>query len=506
MIIRRRSALRLSLCLTLCLAFSALFIAHLTPNALSTAAAQAGGTNTLPPPPPTNTKRPSPTPLPPTATLTPTPTATFTPSQTFTPSRTPTPSKTPEPTLVIMGTYETPALTPVTAIPYPIATPVGSGDDVLNILLLGSDTITDGAVARTDVIIVVSVNRTTGTVSMLHFPRDLFVYAPNDTMRKINTIVNEGNRRFGAGEGIKMMKETMRYNFGLRIDFYARVDFVKFQALIFKLGGLNISVDCAVQGNRLKSPELDYTLPESYEVYTLNIGMHTLDPYMALWYVRARGSSSDIDRGRRQMEVLRAIWRQARTTGLVEQATVLLPELLNILDTDMTAGDILGLVPLALSIDPANVQRLSLVQNVHMTEWYTTGEGSFAWIPNQEAIHTIIQNLILPPRNRMSGESPVVEIAAGLAYKGYDQVAADRLSWEGFRVRMLGSEGFANRSDTVIFDYTGGAKPQSLEALRKALRVSKELVIDQPDPNATADFRVEMGRSYGTSCFYGLPN
>jgi hypothetical protein len=42
--------------------------------------------------------------------------------------------------------------------------------------------------------------------------------------------------------------------------------------------------------------------------------------------------------------------------------------------------------------------------------------------------------------------------------------------------------------------------------MRKALRVSPGNVISQPDPNATADFRVEMGRDYGTSCFYGLQN
>ncbi|MCC6973231.1 MAG: LCP family protein [Anaerolineae bacterium] len=490
-----------------------MFVAQGRLPGASVAAAQAFPTNTprvLPPP--TNTKRPSATPLPPTETPTLTPSDTLTPSrtptptETFTPTRTPTPTNTPEPTLVIMGTYETPVLTPVTAIPYPMATPVPSGDDVLTILLLGSDTITEGAVARTDVIIAVSVNRTRGTVSMLHFPRDLFVYAPNDTMRKINTIVNEGNKRFGEGGGIKMMKESMKYNFGLTIDYYARVDFVKFQDLIFKLGGLELSVDCAIEGNRLKSPDLDYTNPDSYEVYTMNIGMHTLDPYMALWYVRARGSSSDLDRGRRQMEVLRAIWRQARAKGFIEQATVLLPELLETVDTDMSAADLLGLAPLALSIDPVNIQRISLAQNVHFVEWYTADTGSFAWIPNLPAIQSAVQNFVLPPpRNRLGGESPTVQIGAALAYKGYDQVAADRLSWEGFTIQMIGSEGVPARTDTVIYDYTGGAKPASLETLRKALRVHPSLVLSEPNPNADSDFRVEMGRSYGTSCFYGLP-
>jgi LCP family protein required for cell wall assembly len=384
-----------------------------------------------------------------------------------------------------------------------------SGDDVVTVLLLGSDTITPGAAARTDVIIVVSIDRTAGSVSMLHIPRDMLVYIPNSEkgMDKINTVVNYGNQRYGPGGGAKLIEQTLLYNYGLKIDFYARVDFVNFQEIIKELGGLQISVDCAVEGNKLKSPDLDITKPENYEPYTINIGVHKLDPYTALWYVRARGSSSDLDRGRRQIEVLRAIWRQAKGAGLLAQVTGLWPQVQKIVETDMTLTDIVGLVPVALSLDPASVQQVVLTQNVHFTQWYTSDVGSFAWLPVPAAWQTAVQNFVLPPsRSRLGGENPTVDVGAALPLKGYDQTAADRLSWEGYNVRLLKTESVVNRAETVIYDYTGGAKPNSLEAMRKALRVSPGNVISQPDPNATADFRVEMGRDYGTSCFYGLQN
>src|SRR5207245_206299 len=113
------------------------------------------------------------------------------------------------------------------------------------------------------------------------------------TMAKINTIMNYGTVNNGPGGGAKLIKDTLLYNFGIKVDFYAHVNFVDFEDLILKLGGLDISVDCAIQGHRLKSPELDVTKPESYELYTMPIGYRHLDPYMALWYVRSRGSSSD---------------------------------------------------------------------------------------------------------------------------------------------------------------------------------------------------------------------
>jgi len=69
----------------------------------------------------------------------------------------------------------------------------------------------------------------------------------------------------------------------------------------------------------------------------------------------------------------------------------------------------------------------------------------------------------------------------------------------------LGAETISNRDQTIVYDYTGNAKPSSREALRQALRIDKSAIVDKPDPNRTVDFRVEMGRDYGRSCLYKLP-
>ena len=166
----------------------------------------------------------------------------------------------------------------------------------------------------------------------------------------------------------------------------------------------------------------------------------------------------------------------------------------------------LGLVPTGLAIDPEKIQRIDLTLGAQLKQWYTSDVGAYALLPVRDAVAKTMQNFILPPpQTRLGGESPTVEIGAALPLKGYDQVAADRLSWEGFSARALGTEGIVMRDITVVYDYTGNAKPASLQTLVKALRIDKGAVIQKPDPNRTVDFRVEMGRSYGTSCFYGLP-
>jgi LCP family protein required for cell wall assembly len=389
--------------------------------------------------------------------------------------------------------------------PPPANTPVPSGDDVLTILLLGSDTITRDAIARTDVIIVVAINRTANTVTMLHMPRDLWVHMPNIGMAKINTVMNTGEVTYGEGGGVRLVKEMLLYNFGINVNYYARVDFVGLQNLVVLLGGLNLSVDCAIQGHKLIDPQLPYNDPASWYLHTENIGYKLMGGYDVLWYVRSRGSSSDLDRGRRQMEVLRAMWRQARERGVFEQVTTLYPEVQRWVYTDLTIPDMLGIAPIALALDPTKIQRISLSTGVHFVEEYSPGDGEFIFIPNRQAWEDVVTNLYRPPSpNRLGGENPTVQIGAALALKGLDQVAADRLSWEGLTVTMTGTEGAVDREDTVIFDYTGGAKPQSLQTIVDALRIRTE-VISQPDPNATVDFRVEMGRAYATSCFYAIP-
>lgn len=453
---------------------------------------------------PTNTKNASPSRTP---TDSRTPTNTKSPTNTKTPTITKTPTNTPTlpPTMVILGTYTTPVDTPVTPIPPAAATPVTSGDDIVNVLLLGSDTITPGAAARTDVIILLSIDRTTNTVNMLHLPRDLYVYAPNYTMAKINTIMNYGNTKYGDGGGAKLIEDTILYNFGIKINFYARVDFVNFEKLINTLGGLDISVDCAIQGNRLKSPELDVTKAENYELYTLPVGAHHLSAYMSLWYVRSRGSSSDFARGDRQIDVLRAMWREAKNAGLFAQITTLWPEVQQLVETDMTLQDILGLAPIALNVDFTNIQRIAVDQTKDFKQWYTGDVGQYALSPVPERWKTIIQNFMLPPsKNRLGGEQTTVEIGAAQPISGYDQVAGDDLSWQGFSVNVIGTKGVVNRDQTVIFDYTGGTKPSSLATLLKTLRVKKTAVVSKPDPNRTVDFRVEMGRDY-SNCIYALP-
>src|SRR5262245_21989596 len=85
-----------------------------------------------------------------------------------------------------------------------------SGYDLVNFLLLGSDPSNPQNSGRTDVLMIVSINRTAGTVSLLSIPRDLWVYIPGWGMQRINTAFPHGDNTAGyEGGGKQLIEDTV---------------------------------------------------------------------------------------------------------------------------------------------------------------------------------------------------------------------------------------------------------------------------------------------------------
>lgn len=371
---------------------------------------------------------------------------------------------------------------------------------VENILLLGSDTTNPANAGRTDVMVIVSINHTSGTVSMLSIPRDLYVYIPGDRVYRINTAYGFGERT-GTG-GFEKLVETIRYNLGLNIDHYARVDFRDFRSIVDSLGGVEIAVDCAIQDWKLKEPDLDPTVEDNWEMFTLPVGVHTLDGATALWYARSRRTSSDFDRGRRHQQLLRALWGRVRSLNLVDQLSDIYPQALEIVQTDLELDDMLSLVPVALNLDPTRLASYTFRPYVETQSWLSP-EGSSVLVPQRVAIRALEQQMIEPPTaHRLLNADLRVEIVNASGSRSMPQVAADRLAWEGF-VPQIASDTLPYQDATQIIDYTGQYKGSSLGTLKAALRVREENIIISPDPNRTVDYRVVIG-GYYSSCTYNV--
>jgi polyisoprenyl-teichoic acid--peptidoglycan teichoic acid transferase len=377
--------------------------------------------------------------------------------------------------------------------------------DIVNFLLLGSATY-DGPnnPGLTDTIMIVSVNRTAGTVSLVSIPRDLYVYIPDWRVHKINTAYFHGEIADVDGGGIRLLKDTIRYNLGIEIDYYARVDFDGFMQIINALGGVDVSVDCAIQDWRLIEPNLDPLLEENWEMFTLPMGVHHMSGDLALWYARSRRSSNELDRGRRQQDLIRALWRQIRSLGLLDQLPDIWGQVIEIVDTDIMLPDMVGLVPLALTIDTSRMEFFRFREGREIIAT-TSSEGSFIFMPQREAIIELGNQIMLPPTERqLIREQATIEIVNASGIPDLARVAADRLAGEGF-VPNIVADAVSEEEETLVYDFTGQTKGSSIDVLQSALRISDDGIIFEPDPNREVDFRIVIGRSYSrNSCTYNV--
>lgn len=294
-------------------------------------------------------------------------------------------------------------------VPNPVPLVNTDADAIINFLLLGSDTANPSNSGRTDVILVVSVNETQNAVALLSVPRDLYVFIPGWKMQRVNTAYAYGENT-EPGQGASTLIETLRFNLGLNIDYYARVDFNSFKQIIDSMGGIDVVVDCAIEDWQLRDPGLDPTLEASWELYTLPIGVHHIDGELALWYVRSRRTSSDFDRGRRQQAVIRTLWQHVRGLGILYQLSELWPQLLETIETDVPLSVMLQLVPLATTLDASRVSSYTFQQNQHVEDWRSP-EGSSVLIPVPDSVANLMNEFIsVPTLNQLAGQQPTIRV------------------------------------------------------------------------------------------------
>lgn len=445
-----------------------------------------------------NTLAPSAAPIQPTATETLPPTLTFTPVPTVPPA--PTASATPRPLpTVFLPEDADPNIVAPTAIPTKVPLIDRQGYDLVNIILLGGDSeITGDNVDRTDTMIVVSLNRTTGTVSMLSIPRDLLVFIPGWTMQRMNLAFTRGKIVGWTDGGFGLLRQTILYNFGINVHYYVRVDLSGFKEIIDSLGGVNVVVDCALQDYELVNapPPPEAIFDPQTNLYTLPVGYYRFDGGSALWYARSRHSSIEFDRGRRQQQLLRAMWREALSKGLLTQLPQLWGQLTEVVETNLTFEDMLGLLPYALSLDPDRIEHFTMARLYHTTPW-TMPDGSNVQLPNYEPIAQLMTDFYRPPtESQVVVQSAIIEVYNGTTNPYWDRVGADVLGWKGFRAIAAGNAETTNYPQTILIDYTGQTKGSSLNELARLLNVRPENVRVEPNPNRTADFRVILGADY----------
>ncbi|HEX7540964.1 MAG TPA: LCP family protein, partial [Anaerolineales bacterium] len=238
------------------------------------------------------------------------------------------------------------------------------------------------------------------------------------------------------GGGFALLKDTILYNLGLRIDHLAIVDFDGFSRIVDTLGGIDVPVFCPYTDWHLIDPSYDPNNENNWALYTVGPGVVHMDGDLALWYARSRSKSSDFDRGRRSQEVLRALYTRALKGDYISisKITELYNDFSSAIITDLNLPDLLQFVPLALHLSNADI-RSYYIRGDLVTGWMTPG-GASVQLPNGPAIQSMLQQAISPAPRAIEAEAQTIEVRNGTANPGWDSLAAERLNYVGYNTRL----------------------------------------------------------------------
>lgn len=287
---------------------------------------------------------------------------------------TPAPTSIPSPTSTPVNPWEG-FLAPVEPSAIEIRRPVRpheNNDQLITFVLLGSDQRPGEYGHRSDVIMLLCIDPAANTVRVLSIPRDLYLYIPGWRVDRINVADGRG----GPG----MVADTILYNFGLEVDHWVRVDFAGFVRAVDSLGGIDVEVSRHLS---------DFCGQQ----WSYSPGVHRMNGFQALCYVRMRKASSDFDRLRREQEVAHALFKRVVSLEGLARLPEFVEQYQGMVETDVRLDDLLPLLPIAVgaSKEPGRIQSFAIGLDMS-TPWRVPGSGASVVLPDWTLIGSMLED------------------------------------------------------------------------------------------------------------------
>ncbi|MDN3019017.1 LCP family protein [Paenibacillus sp. BSR1-1] len=229
------------------------------------------------------------------------------------------------------------------------ATQVDPEKDNISILLIGVDESESrkkqyGDAVRSDALLVATLNKKEKSVKLLSIPRDSYVYIPDkDKYDKITHAHAYG--------GPKYTIDTVQELLDIPIDYYVKVNFYAFIDVVNALDGIDVDVPYAISE---KDSE------DHHNAIRLKPGLQTLTGEQALALARTRHKDSDVMRGMRQQEIIKAIFKKALSLGSITKHADMIEAVGDNMQTNMSFNDMKSLMDYGLAGSGLKIDTLNL--------------------------------------------------------------------------------------------------------------------------------------------------
>lgn len=203
-------------------------------------------------------------------------------------------------------------------------------EEPFNVYISGIDV--SGPVAtnsRSDVNIIMTVNPNTKKILLTTTPRDYYVQIPDISGEQRDKLTHAGIY------GVDASMRTLEQLYGIDISYYARVNFSSLVKIVDTLGGVDVDSD------------FEFTAGG----YQFKQGMNHLDGKQALAFSRERYSFEDGDnqRGKDQEKVLTAILNKAMSPAILSNASALIADVSDSVQTNMTQEEMAKFIKMQLN-------------------------------------------------------------------------------------------------------------------------------------------------------------
>lgn len=376
--------------------------------------------------------------------------------------------------------------------------------DPIHIVLLGLDQRPEeSGPSRTDTIIVIRVDPSTNSASMLSIPRDLWVSIPGYEENRINTANYIGDLKGYPGGGSALVKKTIEYNLGIRVHYYVRLNFEGFVRLIDRIGGIDIDVPQEIRDTQYPDPDN----PGAYTTIYIPAGLQHMDGATALKYARTRHVDSDFGRLGRQQQVIMAVRDRVLRLDLIPQLLPHLSELMNemgdAVQTDLQPTDIIRLAQLAQQIDDTNIKR-GIVDSSMTVPW-TTYNGAQVLLLDRDKVRPLVKELFpdkspgldeteVEVLDHLAAEQARIAVQNGTTTGSLATHTAAFLKERGFQVVQYGNADRFDYSQTLIIDYSG--KPYTVGQMAQLFHVAEDNIQQPSGVSGEVDILLIIGQDF----------
>ncbi|WBX81950.1 LCP family protein [Virgibacillus salarius] len=203
-------------------------------------------------------------------------------------------------------------------------------EDNVSVLIIGVDDSENRGYnekSRSDTLILATFNKSSKSVKLLSIPRDSYVNVPDHGYTKINHA-----HYFG---GPKKSIETVEDFLNVPVDYYVRLNFEAFIEVVDSLGGIQYDVPFEI---------VEMDSQDNKNAIHLTPGYQKLNGEEALALARTRKYDSDIERGKRQQEIIKTIVKQATSASSILKLDDLITAVGNNMKTSLSFNEMKSFV------------------------------------------------------------------------------------------------------------------------------------------------------------------